>query len=538
MPAFSTLQDNFDDGVIGIQWQGSYGGVSESGGKGRILSDTGYPGFKTPAVYSLIGSAVFAEIFPAAAGTSTGSATSEMLIDSPTGGTRILIVVNTVSNQIQFRNDAGYGDAANVTVAYSATVMRWWRIREAAGQVHMETSPDCVTWAIRRRFTTPAWVTTGNNPLVFSTHRDNGALTNYFEFDNVNLAPVVEEPAQASATDSMAWAGNVTVETRQAGSASSLTSFTNMAVGAASPEGAASSFVAWADAVVAGNGLTSAAIDHTVSSDTVTGSTDHGAAVADTALWVSSAAGETSSTATVTASTAWNSLVETITVAGVATTDSTAWTVNPIGGTNHSGIASDAHTRSATVEGETAHQATTDDGSTWTTTAQGQAPSVDEATAAVTEMTAWSSTVIARVTPSNTASMRVTRTATIATTAQPKATATGQTVWLTTVAGSAPSGSAGTHHTVWDDHATGVVQPLSTLALTLTWAGATTGSTHHRTDTATSIQWTGSAITPGVTNPLRDITVTATLDSRRWDANLAQRRWAGALGPRRWEARL
>lgn len=192
MPLFAEIKDDFEDGVIdAVKWEGSSGTIRETGGRAGILSDTGFPALRTPATYSLIGSSVFARPYPAPAGTSTGSATSEMLIDSPTGGTRLIIIVNSVTNEIHFRSDVGYGDAAGVTLVYSATEHAWWRFREATGTVYMETSPDASTWTIRRQVATPDWITAGNNPLFFSTHREDGALTHYFEVDNVNLVPVV-----------------------------------------------------------------------------------------------------------------------------------------------------------------------------------------------------------------------------------------------------------------------------------------------------------------------------------------------------------
>lgn len=190
MPAFSTLTDDFTDGVIdAVKWEGSYGTFDETGGRARVLSDTGYPALRSAAIYSLVGSHIMAQVFPAPVGSSTGSVTSEMLINLG-AGTRLIIIADTQAGTIQFRSDVQYGDATGVTTAYNPTAHAWWRIREAAGTVHLETSPDALTWTTHRQIPTPSWITTGNNPVFFSTHRDVASTTaQYFQIDNVNLAP-------------------------------------------------------------------------------------------------------------------------------------------------------------------------------------------------------------------------------------------------------------------------------------------------------------------------------------------------------------
>lgn len=195
MPTFATLKDDFEDGVRGPQWAPSYGTIRETGGRAGILSENGYPALRTESTYTLIGSQVFVRAYPAPAGNATGAVGSEALIDSPTGGTRLLIYVDAYAGQIQFRSDTGYGDGAGVSLPYDPVAHAWWRFREAAGIVYMETSPDAVTWTVRRQVPTPAWVTAGNYPLHFSTHRETGDLTSYyFEIDNVNTTPAAPTP--------------------------------------------------------------------------------------------------------------------------------------------------------------------------------------------------------------------------------------------------------------------------------------------------------------------------------------------------------
>lgn len=197
MALFSSLSDDFNDGALGAIWSTSYGAVSESGGRARILSDTGYPAIKTDAAHTLTGSHVLVEAFPAPVGDATTAVSSQMSIDSPTAGTRLIIMVVLNLGEIRFHNQTGYWDDSGVTIPYDPVAHRWWRIAESAGTVTMSTSPDGTTWTDRRTLTTPAWATATDLPLVFMTHRDDGAATNYFEFDNFNLTPATDTPPAA-----------------------------------------------------------------------------------------------------------------------------------------------------------------------------------------------------------------------------------------------------------------------------------------------------------------------------------------------------
>lgn len=206
MAAFDTLQDGFDDGALdtATRWKGSYGALREQGGRAGIQSGEGYPALRTPAAYTLTGSEVFARVHPAPAGTAT-SATSEMLVDNG-AGTRLIIITNTATGTIEFRSDSGYGDANKTSIPYDPVGHAWWRFRETAGTVYMETSPDCVTWATRRQVPTPGWITDGTgDPLFFSTHRNTPDAGLWFEVDNVNVAPAPTGPTTSMLLPDGTW---------------------------------------------------------------------------------------------------------------------------------------------------------------------------------------------------------------------------------------------------------------------------------------------------------------------------------------------
>jgi hypothetical protein len=61
------------------------------------------------------------------------------------------------------------GPTTMVTATYSATAMKWWRIREAAGMVNFETSPDGTTWTgVGSPMADPRWVADVHISLVGS----------------------------------------------------------------------------------------------------------------------------------------------------------------------------------------------------------------------------------------------------------------------------------------------------------------------------------------------------------------------------------
>jgi hypothetical protein len=61
-----------------------------------------------------------------------------------------------------------YGDSAT-KVAYNATTMRFWRMRELGGTVFFQTSPDNATWTTLRTIATRDWMTSASRYQVGSS---------------------------------------------------------------------------------------------------------------------------------------------------------------------------------------------------------------------------------------------------------------------------------------------------------------------------------------------------------------------------------
>lgn len=188
MPSFGMLIDTFDDSVRDpVLWSGSYGDVVEAGGRARVPCSQAFSAYQSASIYTLDESQVSCRVVAPAVGGATVEALAEVLVISSVGGTDGGFSINVVSGQISCVSRSGYFDGSAVTLPYSTTTHAWLRLRESAGVLHWETSPDGVTWTTRRSSASPAWVTDANLSIVLAGHRNNG-IDDFAEFDNFNVA--------------------------------------------------------------------------------------------------------------------------------------------------------------------------------------------------------------------------------------------------------------------------------------------------------------------------------------------------------------
>lgn len=113
-----------------------------SGGACSITSSAGYP-FIATTQYVCTNRMISAKIgcLPAAGGGNETVFT--MRIDSPN---KAQILCNGTNILFRVRKA---GTWSNTTIAYDATAMAWWRIKELSGSLYYYTSPDGVTWTLR-----------------------------------------------------------------------------------------------------------------------------------------------------------------------------------------------------------------------------------------------------------------------------------------------------------------------------------------------------------------------------------------------------
>lgn len=188
MPAFGMLRDDFDDASRDVVlWSGSYGDVVEEAGLARVPCSTAFSAYQSASVYTLADSQVACRVVPPAAGGATVEALAELLVITSTGGTDGGFSLNAVTGQLSLASRSGYFDGAAVVLTYSPTDHAWLRLREAAGVLYWETSPDGTAWTVGRSSESPAWVADMNLSVIMAGHRNNGT-DDYAEFDSFNIA--------------------------------------------------------------------------------------------------------------------------------------------------------------------------------------------------------------------------------------------------------------------------------------------------------------------------------------------------------------
>lgn len=187
MPGFGMLRDDFDDGVVDpVLWSQSYGDPVEAGGRARVPCTTGFAGLRSASIYTLAWSQVALRAYPPEpAGAST--AALSLLVLSDVGGTDAGFLIDRAQNAMGLYSRVGYADGGALFPAYDAVAHAWLRLREAAGSLFWEASPDGTSWGVLRTAVAPAWVAQSNLSFLMESHRDAGT-SNFGEVDNLNIA--------------------------------------------------------------------------------------------------------------------------------------------------------------------------------------------------------------------------------------------------------------------------------------------------------------------------------------------------------------
>lgn len=184
------LADDFDDGRIDpVLWSGSYGGVTEVGGRARIpVVPGGFAAYQSGRQWKLNGSTFTIKIaaLPGVSGSSAASVS--VMANSVTAGTRAGFQYTPVTGALRLVSDVGYFDPTATVLAYSPVDHAWLRLREEGGNLSWDTSRDGVTWAPQRSIPTPAWVASDTLVIEMVGTR-TGGTADYVEFDLANHRP-------------------------------------------------------------------------------------------------------------------------------------------------------------------------------------------------------------------------------------------------------------------------------------------------------------------------------------------------------------
>lgn len=194
---FDALTDDFNSVTVDVvKWPSNYNEAGpppdQPDGRARVPCGNAFAAYASAAAYTLDDSHAFVQVFPPAVGGATGAVFCQLLILSDTAGTQIVFEVDVSTNLLLMAVHVDFADEGGATLPYDPEAHAWLRVREGGGTLFWETSADGRTWTIRHSDTAPAWVADNNLQLQLLAYRDDGT-TDFAEFDNVNLTPVLPD---------------------------------------------------------------------------------------------------------------------------------------------------------------------------------------------------------------------------------------------------------------------------------------------------------------------------------------------------------
>ncbi len=151
---------------------------------------SGYFGVMSKQAYDLRGGAIFVQV-PQTTQTNT-SAETQLIAGKDDQNA---IAIGFTGGSLHLRSRVA-GVNSDTFIPYDASTMSWWRIREVAGVIYLETSPDAATWTVRRSFATPFDVSQTKVIMQAGTWEavaNPGAAV----FDSLNTVPPAPAPNKA-----------------------------------------------------------------------------------------------------------------------------------------------------------------------------------------------------------------------------------------------------------------------------------------------------------------------------------------------------
>ena len=181
------IVDDFEDGVVSPFWHDTNqpGVTSETGGAMHLTPalSGGWIRYISPQAYALRNCAFSLEIRQALAVDSSVGQTYLALGNNHDKFVQVSMGLDEVIARHVDGNDGGYARAP-----YDPSKHRWWRIREAAGTVTVEYSPNGLSYAPMYSFPTPAFVDQLDVDFGAGTWNGNFAGSTAI-IDNLNVPP-------------------------------------------------------------------------------------------------------------------------------------------------------------------------------------------------------------------------------------------------------------------------------------------------------------------------------------------------------------
>lgn len=203
MLPISALMDNFTDNLDkDFKWSWSSLEAVRVAGRVRIPCTTSYFQLASEPKYSLVGSSIYARMYPATGGTGTRETMMQVMLDS----NNYVDILVSGTDLIARRVVAGTPTTV-ATATYNADTHAWWRIREDAGTVYFDYSYNGVVWA-NLGSTTVSW-SLALVQAVFASgyYGTESAADTYIDSVNVLGASVPTFPTNSGTSSEFAEAG-------------------------------------------------------------------------------------------------------------------------------------------------------------------------------------------------------------------------------------------------------------------------------------------------------------------------------------------
>lgn len=194
-PLLSSLSDNFNTGTLSALWTPAGGGVVGNQLYVNVNQTGGTPVYsnvRSAQGYQWSGSSLTFQVnqMPGVASTDTANAQFWVMDPNPAATVdRFGFEYVALANRLDLIGQSGATYAAvgaTTQLTYSATTHRWMRIAHTGTSIVWSTSPDNVTWTVRRTLTTPpSWTTKTTLIVSFEGFRTTGTNDTVL-IDNVN----------------------------------------------------------------------------------------------------------------------------------------------------------------------------------------------------------------------------------------------------------------------------------------------------------------------------------------------------------------
>jgi hypothetical protein len=150
------IRDNFDDPAVSPMWNvDTQGGTAAEQASRLVVTPTGtaFTGYISKHYIDLTGAAIEVEV-PKMLDTTT-NAIAEIFVEADVTH----FVAMSQKHGVLLAELSNGGSPTTMTMPYDPIAHRFWRISEAAGQVHFEASPDGLAWTQILMATTPPFIT-------------------------------------------------------------------------------------------------------------------------------------------------------------------------------------------------------------------------------------------------------------------------------------------------------------------------------------------------------------------------------------------